>query len=236
MMKPYVCLIYYIFIFLFPIQENHSQEHDFLSEFKWTILHKDKNNRIMSVQPGKQENLNITQKNNEISATKYDQFKIYLQPGKNAYIYIYLYRSNKELIILFPQNIKRFENNIYFSNNFYLPAENSWLSFKRQKDTAKIYFIASTKRLTKLETLNQRLLELIGKSTETKIQTGRLKQQILHEIILLKRKNIEMEEYTELPIQIAGSIRGEEKKIQFTASCMQIKNLFIKTILFKYKY
>ena len=232
-MKLYVCFLCYVLIFQFLLLEGQSQEiiHKTV-DFKWAVLQKDRNKNITSVTPDK---LTDTRYTNEIIITEKDQFKIFFQPEKNAYIYIFLYKSNKDLIILFPQNKNQFKEYIYFGNSFFLPAENTWLNFNKQTGMAKIYFIASANHITKLEKLIQNLLDLLDQNTEKTIQTGRIKQKIIHEIINLKKQHLHNDAYTGLPVPIAGSIRGEEKKLHFNATHMQIKNFYLKTIFFKYR-
>ncbi len=214
-----------IFVFIVVVQNCQSSEkaedHAQNISFNWSIVHTDKK--------GQKKVLNIKK---DISLSSGDLLKIFIQPIKNVYVYLYLLDSEDNLTLIFPHKIEDLDNNYVLGQEYNIPEGDSWFSLDESRGTETFYLLASSERLRTLEALTK---EYVNSSENAK---EAVKTKILAEIKNTLRHFSPLASlFSEKPISIAGTFRSskEEKNLADSAIQIKAKNFYSKTIRIEHK-
>ena len=218
-MKIYYLILIILFLDFTPGQKSYSEEKNINQiSFHWALLNK-KNNIIRSLDC-----------RHEVKINKNDFLSFFIQPLKNAYIYLYLYDTEKKLYFLFPSELNDFKNETYYEKKFFIPKGDNYLIFKNQSGKIKFFLLASKSRLKNLEKLTNDYLRYTDNINKSNIRIEIAKQKILHYILELKHQFNQKRIKAETPVPFAGSIRGEKNNVQFEATLVQTDKTYVKTI------
>ena len=154
-----------------------------------------------------------------------DRFKFYLRPLKPCYLYLYLYDSDKNLYLLFPENFQLREQNSGFTRNIVLPGVNSWFYLDERGGTELFYLIASARRLQELERKTERYLE-------QRSAAGGLsdKHEVLDAIRRLVKESSYLSGAAEKPIAVAGDFRGISQEYELNGIRIEATGVYVKAI------
>jgi hypothetical protein len=218
-------LLVTIFVFIVIVRNCESSEKVVddkqMISFNWGIVHTD----------NKEQETFLNVKKN-ISLSSEDLLKVFIQPIKNVYVYLYLLDSGKSLALIFPRKIDNLDNNYVLGEKYYVPEGNEWFSPDESKGIETFYLLASKERLYKLETLTKEYLNTSENTKET------VKTKVLAEIKnIMRRFSPFATVYAEKPILIAGTMRSPEESKDFADNAIQInaKNFYSKIIRIEHK-
>ena len=194
------------------------QDDTILSSFRWAFIYQ-KNN-------GDAEVLDLSKK---VILFCGDRLKIFIEPIKNVFIYIYLYDSQNQLYVLFPESFKDFDKNYRSGESYFVPGGEDWFILDDTVGVETFYLLASDKRLTDLEKITMNYLNASKKKREM------LKANVLSEIKADKRSFSQFKTVAEKPVPIAGSVRGIDDNIEQYAYQVETQTFYGKTIRLEHK-
>lgn len=131
-----------------------------------------------------------------------DQFKMMVQLKKMCFVYLIYHGSQNELQLLFPNNAEQFSEKNLAMTPYYIPPGEQWFALDKNIGIEKFYLIASSKRLSELETL----LKEYGSTVSDKKQD--ITDKIISEIKKLRRKHRKFQAAAERPVSIGGTVRA----------------------------
>lgn len=216
-MKPFLFIIF--FIFIIHISGITGETDTGKALIYWAFVYKDETSILQSIDFKKK--INNLKPGNRI--------KIYLEPVQNAYIYLILYDSKKEIYLLFPNTQNGFFSDYEAGKGYYIPEKKVWYYLKNDKGMEIFYLIVSRTRCEGLEQVIDRYLDLMEKPLIPDDVMNNAKQTVLDEIRGLKKKNSIFQGVKEKPLIIAGDYRGDEMIHQFIYM-IEVKNFYAKTI------
>jgi len=193
-----------------------------LVEFKWALVARiDPEGRNKVVNIGK----DALAKDFKLIVTPGDKVGVYIEPVENAYVYLYLLDSRKNLELIFPTSMNKSTIQSEFTprKGTYIPGKYEWFTFDENRGTEMFYLIASKNRLTKLEELTKSYIDADEGNKEF------AKQKLLDEITGVK-KDIAFKTPLERPLSYGGIIRGLEIDIARLAVEVEAENFYSKTI------
>lgn len=199
-----------------PLAESEQNE---IICFNWVFAVKDAQGQIKAIDF-----------NTRTKLTSKDLFKIFLQPIKNAYIYLYFYDSEKQLSLIFPKSIDFFSGNYGPGVKYFIPEHAKWFSVNDSSGVEKFFLIVSKDRLYKLEDLTKEYATIYNDGSSSSYKINAAKQKVLDEMTNIKQQNSTFAVLAEKPIPIAGSIRGENAKIESCAIHVEAEVFYAKTI------
>ena len=211
-MKKSLILIIFLPVFLFSSWSADSKK----IVFKWSIFKKINETSYESIEA------NGNEKHKEG-----DQFKIYVKPIENVYIYIYSLDSENSLDLVFPKNGDFFKKYYKMNDAYFLPDEDGWYEITG-KGTEKFYLLASYERLKKIESLTKTYLKLIDNQSNKKFAEA--KMELLNEIDSTRKQYSQFKVYAEKPTSIAGVSRSLEAKIKQLAIHVEADKFYGKII------
>lgn len=196
-------------------------------QFKWSFI-------VRIDTAGRNEIVNIaknivTKKTNKVSVSAGDEIAMYIEPGENTYVYLFLLDSSNNLELLFPISLdmENLEDEFTRGKGTYIPGKYEWFSFDEKKGYESFYLLASPKRFTKLEELTKNYIE-------TEEEKDLAKQKVLDEIKGIKR-TAAFKTVLERPIAFGGRIRSLEIDIADLAVEVKANNFYSKTIRVKHE-
>lgn len=204
-----------IIIPVFTSADN--QDNSTLSRFKWAFIHRINYSDV--------EVLDFSKK---VTLFSGDCLKIFVKPIQNAFIYIYLYDSQKQLSLLFPESFKDFEKNYRSGESYFVPGED-WFILDENLGIETFYLLASETRLTDLEKLTMEYLNAPKRKKE------KLKLNVLLEIKTVKKNFSQFKTVAEKPVPIAGSVRGINENIEGKAYQVEALQFYGKTLRFEHR-
>lgn len=161
-----------------------------------------------------------------------DEMRIVLEPLSNAYIYLYLYDSSKNLSVIFPDNFSQFDSKDYNGNVYYIP-DQGWFSLVDPTGKEHFYMLASSLRQERLEQLT--LAYKLNPNAETRAA-------VLSEIKSLRKKHSKLTAEAEVGLSIAGTIKtfrgpGQNASTADTIKPTEVraKRFYGKTIRLKHE-
>jgi hypothetical protein len=158
-----------------------------------------------------------------------DRLKIYLEPVHNAFIYLFLYDSEKELFLLFPRTPEEFYTYYTYGRGYYIPDDEVWFYLKEEGGMEIFYLIVSRNRCERLESAAKVYLLLQEKKSAPNPALNSAKQAVLDEIRSLRKHNSVFKGLVEKPVIIAGDYRGDKTILQ-CAFRIEVENFYAKTI------
>ena len=187
--------------------------------FSWALIYQDNQGELRPIDYG----LNV------VPLESGDRFKFYLKPLKPCYLYLYLYDSDKNLYLLFPENLEPREHNAELVRNFELPGVNSWFYLDEQGGIELFYLIASPRRLHELERKTARYMEgQPAQSQNARSLSG--KHEVLDAIRRLVKENSYLSDAAEKPIAVAGDFRGVRQEHELNGIRIEAADVYVKTI------
>ena len=162
-----------------------------------------------------------------------DRFKIYLKPITPCFIYLYLYDSQGNLYLVFPEDFEFFEQNTRPPRNYELPGVNSWFYLDENNGVELFYLIVSTQRLEKLERSTVRHLSAAGRS-ESSGAAAAVKHEVLDEIKRLIKESSYLSSSAEKPIAVAGHFRGIRQDTELKGISIEASEIYVQTIRLKH--
>jgi Domain of unknown function (DUF4384) len=166
-----------------------------------------------------------------------DEFKLFVNLVKPAFIYVIHKSSANELSLLFPYDSAMFEKDYKLDKNYYIPKGREWYRLDKNTGTETFYVLASSERLTDLE---NDLHAYFKSATDKKPDAALF---VVNEIKDIKKRFRTFATIAERPISIAGNVRGEKQPavdpervdIAQFASEILADNFFSKTISIDHK-
>jgi hypothetical protein len=157
-----------------------------------------------------------------------DKIKIYFKPLNVCYIYLYLYDSQKDLFILFPENFNFWERHYQINKRYNLPEGNNWFYLDDNSGIEVFYLVVSEYRLQSLEATTSKYLEQNLKHRNYKNVT--YKYGVLDEIKKMIKESSYLTDVVEKPIAVAGDFRGIRDENECNGINVETKNIYVKTI------
>jgi hypothetical protein len=194
-----------------------NQDNGTLSSFKWAFIIQ-KNNDDVKV-------LDFSKK---VTLFSGDRLKIFIEPIQNVFIYIYLYDSQKQLSLLFPESFKDFNKHYKSGESYFVPRED-WFMLDDNLGIETFYLLASETRLTDLEKLTMEYLNAPKRKKEI------FKLNVLSEIKTVKKDFSQFKTVAEKPIPIAGSARGINENIEGKACQVEARQFYGKTFRLEHR-
>lgn len=166
-----------------------------------------------------------------------DEFKLFVNMVKPAFIYVIHRSSTNDLSLLFPYDSAMFQKDYALDKNYYIPKGREWFRLDKNTGTETFYVLASSERLTDLENdLHAYFKSAIDKKPDAAAF-------VVSEIKEIKKRFRTFATIAERPISIAGNVRGEKQPpvdldrvdIAHFASEILANNFFSKTISIDHK-
>lgn len=134
-----------------------------------------------------------------------DQFKMMIELQSECYVYVIFKGSKEEILLLFPDQLYLTEKTLKINQEIFLPNKELWFALDDQAGIEKIFLLASTTPLVKLE-------ELIKKyeSSVPEIRPG-ITEEIQKFIENSRKQYKQLTAVAEKPIQIGGTFRNVKK-------------------------
>ena len=166
-----------------------------------------------------------------------DEFKLFVNCAKPAYVYVVHKSSRNEVTLLFPYDLGMFEKDFKLDKNYYIPKGREWFKLDKNTGIETFYILASSERLTDLE---KNLQSFFNAPAEKKSDAAAL---VVNEIKDIKKRFRTFSTLAERPISIAGNVRGEQTRaidpdrvdIATLATDVSANNFFTKTITIDHK-
>jgi len=166
-----------------------------------------------------------------------DEFKLFVNLVKPAFVYVIHKSPTNELSLLFPYDSTTFEKDYKLDKNYYIPKGREWFRLDKNSGTETFYVLASSERLTGLE---NDLRTYFISAANNKADAANF---VVNEIKDIKKKFRTFATIAERPISIAGNVRGEKQSaadpdridIAQLASEVLANNFFSKTISIDHK-
>lgn len=125
--------------------------------------------------------------------------QIYLEQKPGTFIYIYLVDSTGGLTFIFPGDPKHYNSTTPTDQILRIPPDTARFELMPPDGQEKLYLLASSTRLTKLESLTEKY--------QKKRDDKELRADVLKELKLLRRKHSSLAQKTETSVPVAGTIR-----------------------------
>jgi hypothetical protein len=130
-----------------------------------------------------------------------DRIKLMAQMEQPGFIYVIHRSPDGELDILLPADLKQ---NVQLAKPYSMPEGASWFELDRNPGDETFYVLASTQRLSSLESLLQRY------STAAPAAKPLIAADVVTEIRRLRTQNRDGAAQAERPVMIGGNVRGLE--------------------------
>ncbi|MBN1834916.1 MAG: DUF4384 domain-containing protein [Spirochaetales bacterium] len=158
-----------------------------------------------------------------------DLFKIFVQPVRDAHVYLYLHDAQGELSLLFPADFEEFEDPYYFGRKVFIPDGDTWFTLDDTRGVERFYLLAAPERLAELEADTLTFLEIHNdrKSSPERIATAR--QRVLDRIALIRQQYSQFNIAAEKPVPIAGGVRGRNEAIEKLAIQISSQGFYTRT-------
>ncbi|MEE9225028.1 MAG: DUF4384 domain-containing protein [Bacteroidota bacterium] len=167
-----------------------------------------------------------------------DQFKLYVQPVTNCYVYMIWYDSKKDLHMMFPYDFEQFSTDWVEGKNYYIPKGREWYELDENKGREVLYLLAAKDRLKELE----KLLEQYATAPADEKEVA--KARVLNEVRNVRKRFRKHTTFAEKPVIIAGNVRGTggvgisaPTMVKLTQFAVQVEanTFFSKTIIIQHK-
>lgn len=154
-----------------------------------------------------------------------DQLRIFLQPIENAFLYVFLESSQKNLDLMFPETPDAYDNTFEMKKNYYVPGKTTWFEVDKNKGDERFYILASSERLTGLEEITKKYL--------ANNKNDEYKAKVLEEIKNVRQSFSRLASNTETGVPIAGTFRTrglDDSTIIGNATHVDAKQFYGKTL------
>ncbi len=153
-----------------------------------------------------------------------DRLQVYLEALTSAYIYLFLYDSNKDLTLLYPENPRAPAAPVGEGGGRILPAEDEWFAFDATAGEEQFYILASAKRLSRLEDLTA--------AWARNQKSAEAKARVLEEIKAQRRLHSGLTAAVEKGVPMAGTFqtRALAPEILGEATLVEAKGFYARTL------
>ena len=158
-----------------------------------------------------------------------DLFKIYIEPVRSTFVYLFLYDAQGALQLLFPERFDVFTEPSYLQKQYFIPEGENWFSLDNAKGIERFYLLASRERLTRLETLALAHQKAAGDGKSSAAVIGAARQAVLDEIARLRTKHSQLRIAAEKPVTIAGAMRGLNAAVAKEGTRIEAAEFYTKT-------
>ena len=169
--------------------------------FRWALYVKDK-----AINAGEKDTETIIKIGEENQVKPGQRIKFLFQPLTQTYIYLFLYTSKREMLLLFPGDFTLFENKRYFNDYYLFPPDREWRPLPGGSGREEFFLIASNKRHKDLEDLVLRT----GKEDKMAPEAG---SSLYEKLIILLQQHSSPDVSSEKFITIAGQLKDEGKDL-----------------------
>jgi hypothetical protein len=153
-----------------------------------------------------------------------DRLQVYIEALTSAHIYIFLYDSNKDLTLLYPENPRAPAAPGGEEGGRILPGEDEWFAFDAAAGEEQFYLLASAKRLSRLEDLTAAWVKN-QKSAEAKAR-------VLEEIKAQRRLHSGLTAAVEKGVPMAGTFQSRAMGPEFLgeATLVEANGFYTRTL------
>lgn len=153
-----------------------------------------------------------------------DRLQVYIEALTSAHVYLFLYDSNKDLTLLYPENPRAPAAPVGAGGGRILPAEDEWFAFDAAAGEEQFYLLASVKRLSRLEDLTAAWVKN-QKSAEAKAR-------VLEEIKAQRRLHSGLTAAVEKGVPMAGTFQSRAMGPEFLgeATLVEAKGFYARTL------
>jgi hypothetical protein len=187
-------------------------------QFNWAFVKRAPNGSVQPIDFS--ERVNIAQG---------DLFKINIQPVKDAFLYLFLHDASGDLQLLFPDRFEQFESRSYKGKQFFIPVGENWFTLDSAKGTERFYLLASSKRLSSLESLTIAYQSAAQARSTNAPAADAARQAVLDEISRVRKENSKLTIAAEKPVTIAGGTRGVNSATAKLATEIDAQDFYTKT-------
>lgn len=161
-----------------------------------------------------------------------DEMKMYVELGKDCFVYLIYQNSIGEVSVLFPSNgFKQFTSDYKVGRPYLIPKGRDWYRLDKNLGTETFYLLGSSERLIELEAMIGDYL------SADKSKKPDMAKNIIAEIRSVRKRFKNFATLAEKPITIGGNVRGigetvEVRRPDVTTIASQISaNNFISKII-----
>jgi hypothetical protein len=156
-----------------------------------------------------------------------DQLKMLVELQKGCFVYVIHHGPKGEVHWLFPYSQQQLDTDYQTRKRYDIPRGDGWFKLDDQVGRETFYLLASTERLSELETL------LHTYATAAPAEQPQLAANILTEIREVKKRYRQFATLAERPVPIAGNMRGPD--ITDLAVEITANNFYSKTFTIEHR-
>ena len=158
-----------------------------------------------------------------------DLFKIHIQPAASSYVYLILQDASDDVQLLFPDSFELFGKTSYAQARYFIPEGDDWFTLDNAKGTERFYLVASSERLSPLESLVLTLQKTASNQKSTVAAINAARQAVVDEIKRLIKAHSSLAAAAEKPVTIAGGTRGINETVAKLATRIEAAGFYSKT-------
>jgi hypothetical protein len=161
-----------------------------------------------------------------------DEMKMYVELGKDCFVYLIYQSSKGDISVLFPNDgFRQFTENYKTAKPYLVPKGRDWYKLDKNVGTETFYLLGSSERLIELEALIGNYL------SADNAKKPEMAKNIIAEIRSVRKRYKSIATLAEKPITIGGNVRGmgetaEAKRPDVTTIATEISasNFYSKII------
>jgi hypothetical protein len=161
-----------------------------------------------------------------------DEMKMYVELGKDCFVYLIYQSSKGEISVLFPNDgFRQFTEDYKIGKPYLMPKGRGWYTLDKNVGTETFYLLGSSERLIELEALIGNYLSADNSKKPD------MAKNIIAEIRNVRKRYKTIATLAEKPITIGGNVRGmgetaEVKRPDVTSIATEISasNFYSKII------
>ncbi len=164
-----------------------------------------------------------------------DKLKFMVELGRKCFVYLIHHNSQGELTMIFPYDIKLFENDYQAGRRYYAPKGEAWFQLDNRTGTETFYLMASDQRLLDVEYLHAKY------ASAEPAKRPELALRLVSELNNLKEQYKASENH-EVLARYEGVERGFERAtgadptdIAVLATGIWFENLYSETIVVEHR-
>ncbi|MBN2536236.1 MAG: DUF4384 domain-containing protein [Spirochaetales bacterium] len=200
----FICTLFLLPQSIFPAgnQEQSKLQEKMNPAVTWEFLCKDPAG-----------NIKVLQYNEIFEITAGIHYKIQFKTSGITYIYIFLYDTDGNILLLFPENMNSLRTSLSPDTIYSIPPENDqWFSLEQNTRIRNLYILAVNKRQKKLEKFIKQYFSSFNKGNHDTNREESIKTNLLNEIIRIDRSHNCYVTYVEKPNTFLGDVQDDEKR------------------------
>lgn len=180
-------------------------------QFSWALL--------VDRAAGQQQALDASM---PISLASGSTLQVYIEQQPGTYVYLYLLDSAEELHFLFPEETNSYNSLPAKNKTYRIPPGTDRFTLVPPSGQEKLYLMASSTRLAKLEKLTAEYL--------AKPQATERKGAVIQEMKKIRRLHSRLAQITETSVPVAGTVRTRDLQGDLTATRVSAMDFYSKII------